>query len=109
VRGHVFHQYFLFAAESAANARFDHADAFHRQVQHWREHAPHMERHLRGRANDEPVIFIPIRHTDVRLDVRLLYLWHFILCFENFICFLEPFFHIANVNADLGGEIPRWI
>ena len=105
MRGNVFHQNFLLAAEAAADARLDHADSLDGQSQHGRQHSADVERHLRGGANHQSVIFIPIGDTHMRLDVRLLNFWHFVFGFEDFIGFGETFFHIANVNADFCGEI----
>ena len=103
--GHVFHQHFLFAAEASADARLDHADSLHGQSQNWCEHSSYVEWHLRGCANHETIIFIPISDTYMRLDMCLLNFWYFIFSFENFVGFGETFFNIADVNADFSGEI----
>ena len=47
MRGDIFDQNFLLAAESAADARLDYANAFRRQLQNGREHAARVKRHLR--------------------------------------------------------------
>ncbi len=41
----------------------------------------------------------------MRLDVRLLDFGHFIFRFEDLIGFGKSFFHIADVDADLSGQI----
>ena len=64
-----------------------------------------MERHLRGGADHQTVIFVPIGDTDMWFDMRLLHFRYFVFCFEDFICFSKAFFHVADVNADMGGEI----
>ena len=76
VRGHIFHQDFLLAAEAAADARLDHADALDGQAQHGRHHPAHVERNLRGGADNEAVVLVPVGDNNVRLDVRLLHLGH---------------------------------
>ena len=102
---HVFHQDFLLAAKTAANARLDHADALDRQVQHRGQDAPGVERHLRAGANHQPVILIPIGHCHVRLDMRLLNLGYFILGFEDVVGFGKAFFHIADVDPNLRRQV----
>ena len=64
-----------------------------------------MERHLRGGTDHQTIIFIPVGHADVRLDVRLLDLRYLVFRFEDLIGFGESFFHVADVDADVGGEI----
>ncbi len=105
VGGHVFDEHFLLAAKTAADARLDDADALDRQAEHRREHAAHVEGHLRGRADDQPVVFIPPGDGHVRFDVRLLHLGHFVHAFEHPVGFGEAFFHVADVDADFGGQV----
>ncbi len=109
MRGNIFHQYFLLAAETTADARLDDADPLYRQTQHGSHHAAHMEWNLRGSADHESIILIPIGDTDMRLDMRLLNFWHFVERLEDHIGIAEAFFHIANVNADVRREILVWV
>lgn len=69
------------------------------------EHSADVEGNLRGRANYQAVILIPIGHADVRLDMRLLDFGYFILGFENFIRLGEALVHVADINADVRREI----
>jgi hypothetical protein len=105
MRGDIFHQHFLFAAEAAADARLDDADALDGQSQHGGEHTSHVEGYLRGGADHQPVILVPIRDRDVRLDVCLLHFRHAVFGFKDLIGFGESFFHVADVDADFRGEI----
>ena len=68
----VLDQHLLLAAEASADARLDHADALHRDAEERCQHAADVERHLRRRANHEPLVLVepPVRH--VRLDRAVL-------------------------------------
>ena len=68
--GNILHQDFLLAAETAADPRLDHADAFDRQPEHRGEQSAHVERHLGGGADDQAVIFVPVGDRHVRFDME---------------------------------------
>src|SRR5262245_7113927 len=72
----IFHQHFLLAAEAAADTRLDDTNSFDWQIQYRREHSPYMERDLCGGTNDQTIVFIPISHADMGLDVCLLNFRH---------------------------------
>ena len=41
----------------------------------------------------------------MRFDVSLLYLGHFVFCFEDFVSFGKAFVDIPNVDADVSRKI----
>ena len=106
VGSHIFDQHFLFAAKTAADARFDHPDALDRQA---RAPGPgcaaHVERHLRAGADHQAVIFVPIGDDDMRLDVRLLHFGDVVFASKDLVGFGETFLHIADIDTDLGRQV----
>ncbi len=109
MRRYILDQNLLLAAKAAPNARLDHPDALDRKPQHRRQHAPDMKRHLGAGADDQAVIFIPVGHRDMRLDMRLLHLGHPVIRLKDALRLSKAFFYIANIDPDLRGPVDRWI
>ena len=108
MRCHILDQYFLLAAKSAPDARLDHPDALDRQPQHRRQDAPDVKRHLGAGADHQAVIFIPVGHRHMRLDMRLLDFGHPVIRLKDAIRLGKSLFHIANIDADLRRPVDRW-
>ncbi len=68
-----------------------------------------MKRHLGAGADDQAVIFIPVGHRDMRLDMRLLHLGHPVIRLKDALRLSKAFFYIANIDPDLRGPVDRWI
>ncbi len=105
VRGDILDQHFLLPAKATANAGLDHPDTLGRKVKHRRKLTAHVERHLRACANDETIVFIPVRHGHVRLDVRLLHLGNFVGALKNMISLIESLIDVTNVDANLSRQV----
>ena len=105
VRGYVFHQHFLLAAEPASDTWFDDADTLDRQVQNRCQDATCMERHLCRGPNYQPVVLVPIRHADMRFDVRLLHLGDSVLSLEDAVSLGEAFIDVADVDSNFSSQV----
>jgi len=109
VRADVLDQHFLFVAKAAADARLDDPDTFDGQAEHRREDAPRMERHLRARPDDQPVILVPVGDADHRLDGRLLHLRDLVLALEDVVRRGQRGIHVAQLDADGRGQVARGV
>ena len=107
MRGDILGQRFLLAAKPAADARLDHANSLGRQTEYRRENPARVERYLRRSANDEAVIFVPIRHDNMWLDAHLLHLRDDVLVFENPVCLFESFLDVANFDFYVCANVSR--
>ena len=101
----VFDQHLLLAAKAAADARLDHPDLAQGQTKQRRHHAPHVERHLGAGANHQPVVLIPPRQHDVRLDRRLLHLLHRVLALEDMGGLGQCGLHVAVIDMQVVDEV----
>ena len=105
VRHDVLDEHLLLGAEAPADPRLDDPDLLHRQPDERREHAPDVERHLRRRGDLQPVVAVPSRDGDVRLDRRLLDLVHPERLLEDAVGRREPRFDVAGLGLDVMDDV----
>jgi hypothetical protein len=105
VRTDVFDHHLLFVAEAAADARLDHPDALDRQPEHRGQDAPGVERHLRARADHQPIVLVPAGDTDVRLDGSLLHPRHLVFPLEDVVGRLQGRVHVPQFDAQAARQV----
>ena len=105
VRHDVLDQHLLLRAEAPADPWLDDPDLLHGQPDERREHAPDVERHLGRRDDLQPVVAVPSRDGDVRLDRRLLHLVHPERLLEDAVGRREPRFDVPGLGLDVVDDV----